>query len=81
MDIERVQKSAMKVILKDKYVNYKQAIKFVDFESLHDRRERLCLKLAKKCLKIENLKKVITFKRSETWNEEKEHWKIFDKSI
>ena len=58
MDIERVQKSAMKVILKDKYVNYKQALKLVDLESLHARRERLCLKFAKKCLKIENLKKL-----------------------
>ena len=48
----------MKVILKDKYVNYKQALKLVDLESLHARRERLCLKFAKKCLKIENLKKL-----------------------
>ena len=42
-DIERIQKSALKVILKDKYV---------DLDSLHGRRAKLCLKFAKKCLKL-----------------------------
>ena len=53
-DIERVQKAALKVILKDKYINYDKALRLLDLESLHVRRERLCLKFAKKCLKLEN---------------------------
>ena len=56
MDIERVQKAALKVILKDKYINYDKALRLLDLESLHVRRERLCLKFAKKCLKLENFK-------------------------
>ena len=42
-DIERVQKAAVKVILKDKYSSYEGALKVLGLESLYDRRERLCL--------------------------------------
>ena len=57
-DIERIQKSALKIILKNKYINYENALKIVNLESLHDRRERLCLRFAKKCLKMESFKKL-----------------------
>ena len=62
-DIERVQKSAMKLILKDKYVDYKKALKSVNLESLYERRERLCLRFAKKCLKDENFKKLFPMRK------------------
>ena len=64
MDIERVQKAALKVILKDKYVNYDKALRLLDLEPLHVRRERLCLKFAKKCLKLENFKKLFPVRKS-----------------
>ena len=54
-DLERVQKSALKVILRDEYKSYKDALKILNIESLFERRELLCLKFAKKCLKLENL--------------------------
>ena len=50
-DLERVQKSAMKVILQEKYHGYKNALNKLDLESLSERREQLCLKFAQKCVK------------------------------
>ena len=63
MDIESDQKSAMKVILKENYVDYEQSLKLLDLESLHDRRERLCLRFARKCLKMENFKKLFPVRK------------------
>ena len=55
-DIERLQKSSLKIILKNNYQSYKHALKFLNMESLDERREKLNLKFAKKCLKIEVMK-------------------------
>ena len=41
-DIERVQKSALKLILRE-CSDYENALKELDIESLYNRRERLCL--------------------------------------
>ena len=57
-DLERVQKSAVKIMLGKKYQDYESALMLVDLENLNERRENLCLKFAKKCLqneKTENL--------------------------
>ena len=43
-DLERVQKSAVKIILQDKY-------NFLDIPTLSERRDQLSLSFAKKCLK------------------------------
>ena len=56
-DIERIQRSALKIILKDRYDNYQDALKALDLQTLKDRREYLCLKFAKNCLKIEKFKR------------------------
>ena len=64
LDLERVQKSAVKVILKEGYTDYKSGLKTLNIESLYDRREKLCLRFAKKCLKIENFKKLFPLKKS-----------------
>ena len=53
---ERLQKSSLKIILKNNYQSYQQAMKFLNMESLDQRREKLNLRFAKKCLKIENMK-------------------------
>ena len=49
--IERVQKSALRLILAEKYQNYKNALNILELESLEDRRRVLGLEFAKKCLK------------------------------
>ena len=63
-DLERVQKSALKVILKDKYKDYKNALLTLNIESLYDRRESLCLKFAKKGLKLELFKKLFPVQKT-----------------
>ena len=47
-DLERVQKSACRIILKNKYLSYTLALKALDLENLESRRNQLCLKFALK---------------------------------
>ena len=49
--IERVQKVALRIILKNKYESYENALKFTKLPTLSDRRTKLYLKFAKKCTK------------------------------
>ena len=56
-DIERIQKSALRVILKHNYTGYQNALVTLGMQSLRDRREELCLRFAKSCLKIEKFQK------------------------
>ena len=63
-DLERVQKSALRVILGKKYTSYSDALKLLNIESLEDRRKLLCLKFAKNCLKVDKLRKM--FPKSST---------------
>ena len=46
-DLERVQKSAVKIILGEKYKSYQQALS----DTLDMRRENLCIRFAKKCVR------------------------------
>jgi hypothetical protein len=55
-DLERVQKSAIKIILQEKYNEYQNGLAQLDLEDLKSRREILCLEFAKKCVKHEKLK-------------------------
>ena len=57
-DLERVQKSALRIILGKRYPTYSDALNLLDIESLEDRRKSLCLKFAKKCLEVKKLKKM-----------------------
>ena len=63
VQIERVQKCALHVILGDGYESYSQATKTLAVETLHERRLRLSLSFAKKCEK--NPKYATWFKLSE----------------
>ena len=56
MDIECVQKNALKIILQEDYLSYEEALEKVGTVSLVDRRNHLCLKFAKACLQNENTK-------------------------
>ena len=55
-DLERVQKSAVRIILGSKYTKYEDALTKVNLESLEDRRIELCKKFAKKCTKSDNVR-------------------------
>ena len=48
---ETVQKIALKIILKEKYESYQNALNHLEFDTLKDRREQLCLSFERKCLK------------------------------
>ena len=53
IDIERVQKAALHIILGNKYTSYSSALKTTQLDSLAARREALCLKFSKKAVKHE----------------------------
>ena len=50
-DLERIQKTACKIILGDKFIDYEQALILLDLDNLHDRRTLLCLNFARKSSK------------------------------
>ena len=52
-DIERVQKSALKIVLGYQYENFEKALERLNLENLQKRREKLCIKFAQKCTKNE----------------------------
>ena len=62
--LERVQKSALKLILGSAYTNYSDALSVMKLQSLEKRRESLCLKFAKKCLKVEKFKSMFPKKNT-----------------
>ena len=49
--IERVQKSALSIILGRTYKSYNKALKSLQLDSLFNRREKLCKKFSMKCIK------------------------------
>ena len=52
------KKSAVKLIMEDKYRSYKKSIDELGMDSMDDRRQNLCLKFAQRCLKNEKAKKM-----------------------
>ena len=63
-DLERVQKSALRCILGESYNGYEDALKKLGLVTLEERREQMCLKFAKECLKLDKMK--ILFPRNES---------------
>ena len=47
--IERVQKSATRIILGQRYQSYTTALSHLHLEALYSRRNELCMKFARKC--------------------------------
>ena len=58
MNLERVQKNALRNTLKDKYENYENARKILKIETLYERRETLLKNFGKKCLKLEQTREL-----------------------
>ena len=50
-DIERVQRNSLKLILKEQYKTYENALEVTKLESLEVRRSILCKRFALKCIK------------------------------
>ena len=61
-DLERVQKTAVRIILSDKYNGYENGLAHLGLETLENRREQLCLTFARKCTKIDKLKHIFPLK-------------------
>ena len=64
IDIERVQKAAVRVIMGNNYNTYRQSLKELKLDTLERRREILCLKFAKKCLQNEKLKNLFPLNKN-----------------
>ena len=63
-DLERVQKAAVRVILKAKYTTYKEGLRKFKIETLDQRREQVCLKFAQNCLKNEKVRNFFPKKKN-----------------
>ena len=64
-NIERLQKTSLKIILKDEYKSYENALKLLDLEPLFERREILCYNFAKKSLNNPRMKHFFQMKNKE----------------
>ena len=75
LDLERVQKSAVKLILKDKYRGYQQGLAELGLENLRERREQLCLEFAKRCARNEKLKHMFPINNTKHQMQTRKHEK------
>ena len=64
-DLERVQKSAVKCILGNGYTSYEEALGQLGLETLENRRDQMCLKFTKQCLKLDKMKGLFPRRKSE----------------
>ena len=73
-DLERIKKSAFKIILGDKYRSYRKSLQELELDTLEQRRENLCLNFALKAIENEKTKHMIplrnTKNKMKTRNEE-----------
>ena len=79
VDLERIQKIALKIILNDKYKSYENALNMLELDTLKDRREMLCLAFAQKCLKNKKMKHLFPPNRNNHDMETRssEHFEVF----
>ena len=56
--LERIQKTCLRVILSDMYIDYQSALEMTGLESLSDRREKRALKFSMKAIQHERNKKL-----------------------
>ena len=54
LNLERVQKAAIRLILGERYETYEDGLLRANIESMKERREKLCKTFAIKCVKSEN---------------------------
>ena len=64
-DLERVQKSAVRIIMGNKYKGYIKSLETLELETLDERREILCLNFAKKSSKNPRTRKMFPLRDKE----------------
>ena len=70
-DLERVQKTVLKIILDLRYKSYQNALDILELETLEKRREKLCLNLPEKQVNIQNARTCFhSMKRYIKWRQE-----------
>ena len=74
-DIERIQRSVAKIILKERYSTYSKALKDLRIDSLEIRRKKLSLNLAKKCTKNDRMKQLFPLNKSKHNMKKRNHIK------
>ena len=67
-DLERVQKSVCKILLKSRYTSYEEALNILQLEDLKTRRLKQALKFGKGCLEVDQMKKLFHQKSDCTYN-------------
>ena len=77
MEIERVQKVALRTILKDDYTDYSSALQLCSLISLKDRRQHLCKSFAKKCTKSEKTSDMFPQRENIHYNRHHEKYVVF----
>ena len=55
LNIERIQKTALRIILKESYLDYCSALQLTGLDTLKERRNQLSLTFARKCVKSERM--------------------------
>ena len=75
-DIERVQRVACKIILKDQYSGYQQALASLNLQSLSDRRQLLAKRFALKCTKSEKFNNLFPLNQNDTYLRNGEKYKV-----
>ena len=74
-DLERVQKTCLRMILKHHYSTYEEALKTTELEALSERRQRLCLNFAENCVKNEKTSHM--FPLNSSFHNVRHHEKFF----
>merc|ERR1711940_415647 len=64
-DLERVQKSAVRLIFGKPYESYTDTLKELNIMRLSERRELICLKFAKNSLRLDNFKQLFPKHRND----------------
>ena len=67
-DIERIQKIIVKIVLGQKYDSYEEACVKFSLPTLEERRKKLCLNFALKCLKTEKFKSLFHENNEPSYN-------------
>ena len=62
-DLERVQRLTLRIIFGQKYKGYSNALNALNLETLEERRENLCLRFAKKCIRNDKTKNMFPLNR------------------
>ena len=76
-NLERVQKSALRIILGHNYTSYQSGLNKIGLQLLDERREENCLNFARKCVKNEQLKQMFPLnKQTNMKTRHKETYKV-----